>query len=40
MEKKTILLVCAAVFATTSMMKYQIQGALEEREIDVDIETA
>ncbi len=39
MKKKTILLVCAAGFATTSMMKYQIEGALEERGIDVDIKT-
>ena len=37
MEKKTILLVCAAGFATTSMMKYKIEDGLEGRGIDVDI---
>lgn len=40
MEKKTILLVCAAGFATTSMMRFRIEEALEERGIEVDMEVA
>ena len=42
-EKKTILLVCAAGFATTSMMKTRIEDGLSDLKIDsnkVDIQTA
>jgi galactitol-specific phosphotransferase system IIB component len=34
--KKTILLVCAAGFATTSMLKTKIEDGLANRDIDVD----
>jgi len=40
-ESKTILLVCAAGFATTSMMKVRIQDGLEERGVvGVDVKVA
>jgi galactitol-specific phosphotransferase system IIB component len=36
-EKKTILLVCAAGFATTSMLKMRIEDGLDKRSIDIDM---
>ena len=35
--KKTILLVCAAGFATTSMLKTRIEEGLNDREINIDL---